>query len=177
MPLAARFGPFTEMLGAEREFAGAAARVAGPARIWCHPTHDTVGSVLRLIGSRLTGDVATCPRGIVIVPFAPDAGWWSLLRHFSCVGEYESKVNMLEAATVGGWSAAYTRRPSLVMFFPRAGARLAPLRAAVQTGSYVAEAGKDKWAITLQMASTRAADDEPPEGKVAAQHALIWHAQ
>ena len=41
----------------------------------------------------------------------------------------------------------------------------------------VAEAGKDKWAITLQMASTRAADDEPPEGKVAAQHALIWHAQ
>ena len=81
--------PFSEFLGAEREHAAAHAFLEGAARLWCHPTFDTVGSALRLICDRLTGDAATCPPGVIVVPFGPEASWWRLTKHFSCVGQWE----------------------------------------------------------------------------------------
>jgi len=69
--LSAKFGLFESFLGAEREFAA-----GGEGRgesMWLHPSYDTVGSALRLLGSLLTTDPATCPRGLMLVPWAPEA--------------------------------------------------------------------------------------------------------
>eukprot|EP00966_Prymnesium_polylepis_P208804 4837265-Prymnesium_polylepis.1 len=60
MEVAARWGPFTGMMGPERSHAEAVVAVgAGGApgdgvseRYWAHPTHNTVSSTLRLIGER-----------------------------------------------------------------------------------------------------------------------------
>ena len=137
--VAARFGPFTEFMGAEREHQRASVASNGPPRLWSHPTFDTVGSTLHQICNRLVGDPETCPRGVVVVPFAPEAAWWKLTRHFCCVGRWASGGGHLEANVLGKWSGVTSRRPSLLLFFPRAGAQLAPLPLAVQAGADQAE--------------------------------------
>ena len=76
-PLAARFGPFTEMLGAERRHTQSDASRGGEAastvRLWLHPTHTTVGSALRLVGERLSEPSAELASGVIIVPHVPVA--------------------------------------------------------------------------------------------------------
>ena len=52
--LAARWGPFTEWIGAERRHSQEQARDSVD-RLWVHPSHTTVGSALRLVGERLGG--------------------------------------------------------------------------------------------------------------------------
>ena len=95
-----RFGPFTEFVGAERRHGSSTTRGASDGlhedKIWMHPAHNTVGSALRLLGERMAGydgdEMSHRGRpvsGVVIVPFAPEAQWWGLTRHFTCVGRWE----------------------------------------------------------------------------------------
>ena len=140
-PLASRFGPFDEFLGAERELQPAA--VLGSRafrRLWAHPSYDTVGSTLRLICDRLSSDTSTCARGVVVVPFSPEAGWWKLTRHFACVGEWGAGRLRLEAAELSSWQPASNQRRALLLAFPRAGALLTPLGDAVALGEPEARA-------------------------------------
>ena len=136
-----RFGPFTELVGSERRLAHAmpvenAQHPAGEARMasggekpasheeervcsmWLHPSFTTVGSALRLACTRMSRE--TSARGVVVVPDAPFAGWSSLLRHFSVVGRWPAGSAHLETCVAGKWSPVSSRRPSLVLAFPRA---------------------------------------------------------
>ena len=83
-PLEQRFGPFDEYLGAERELRSQSDLSQRRfKRLWAHPDYDTVGSTLRLICQRLSEDTGSCARGVVVVPLAPEAGWWKLTRRDS----------------------------------------------------------------------------------------------
>ena len=85
--LEARYGPFTSFLGAEREHAVRKRDTPdGPPVLWAHPTFSTSASTLRLIGEQLTGSLKTCARGLVLLPYAPEAPWWRLTRHLVPVG-------------------------------------------------------------------------------------------
>ena len=107
--LEARFGPFTEFVGAERRHAYSAgtepAKAHTGARLWVYPAHETVGSALRLLGERLSdGDecrgllpgsasdnvshaVPGPPvRRVVVVPHDPGVQWWKLTRRFRVIG-------------------------------------------------------------------------------------------
>ena len=140
-PLEQRFGPFDEFLGAERELRGQLDHSTRRfKRLWAHPDYDTVGSTLRLICSRMSNDTSACPRGVVVVPLAPEAGWWNLTRHFACVGRWGVGRLLLEANALGTWRATRNQRPTLLLSFPRAGAMLMPLYAAVSLGTVEARA-------------------------------------
>lgn len=121
-----RFGPFTEFVGAERRHARSDATLAGSTKIWMHPAHNTVGSALRLLGERLSGydgdetsHRGPPPSGVVIVPYAPDAQWWGLTRHFVCVGRWEPGSEHLEMNQLGRWRSVPATRASLALIFPR----------------------------------------------------------
>ena len=117
--LSARFGPFTEFLGAEREHGRAVGCPGdGRSRLWMHPTHSTVGSTLRLLGERLVGGGVA--GGVVIVPHDPHAAWWRLTRHFSVVGGWSSGTSGLEHSRLGAWHAGSFARDTLILSFPRA---------------------------------------------------------
>ena len=130
-----RFGPFDEFLGAERELASPPVPLRGFRRLWAHPSFDTVGSTLRTICERMITDSARCPRGVVVVPFAPEAAWWRLTRHFACVGRWGEGSMAMEAAVAGEWLPSLSRRPTLLLAFPRAGSMLIPLADAVMLGT------------------------------------------
>ena len=66
-PLEGLYGPFTEMIGAERDFAGRTDAVERGGVLWAHPTFDTVGTALCRIGERLRPDAGECARGLVVV--------------------------------------------------------------------------------------------------------------
>ena len=139
-PLASRFGPFTEVLGAERRHQqpargggsvgdeGDAANESGAlrggetvtARLWLHPSHTTVGSTLRLVGERLSEAGTTRVSGVVIVPHDEGAAWWKLTRHFQVVGSLAAGGKHLEVNRLGRWEHTAARRASLVLAFPRA---------------------------------------------------------
>ena len=140
-PLEQRFGPFDEYLGAERELRSQSDLSQRRfKRLWAHPDYDTVGSTLRLICQRLSEDTGSCARGVVVVPLAPEAGWWKLTRHFACVGRWESGKLALEANVLGSWQQAKNQRPTLLLSFPRAGAMLAPLSSLMMLGTPTARA-------------------------------------
>ena len=82
------YGPFDEMIGAEREFAAPSIDTGGPAKLWAHPTFDTVGTALGRMCERMHADPATSPKGLVVVPWAPEAAWWPLMRHMTCVARF-----------------------------------------------------------------------------------------
>ena len=131
-----RFGPFTEFVGAERRHAisRAGADLCGP-RLWLHPAHNTVGSALRLLGERLAGydgdDLSfrgPPPSGVIVVPYAPEASWWNMTRHFTCVGRWEVGSEHLEMNQLGSWRTVSAKRASLALVFPRAaGGIIAPV--------------------------------------------------
>ena len=136
-----RFGPFTELVGCERRLAHATpvgngqgfSRQASVAtgseesapqeeervcNMWLHPSFATVGSALRLACTRMSKE--TNARGVVVVPDAPFAGWSSLLKHFAVIGRWPAGSAHLETCMAGKWSTVRSRRPSLVLAFPRA---------------------------------------------------------
>jgi len=136
--LESRYGPFDEFLGPERELVSLSpSDVEGRLfrRLWAHPTFDTVGSTLRLICDRLTSDPGSCPRGVVVVPWAPEAGWWKLVRHFCVVGRWGAGELGMSANVEGVWHAALSQRPTILLAFPRAGSMLVPLIDAVLLGT------------------------------------------
>ena len=121
--LAARFGPFTEWLGAERRFGdarkGEEASGAMSDRLWVHPSHSTVGSAMRRLGERLGERGGTQLRGVVIVPHDERAKWWQLVRHFRIEGRWPAGSSHLELNQLGNWVETKSERPTLILSFPR----------------------------------------------------------
>ena len=116
-----RSGPFTEFLGAEREHRQPApAELKGGGSLWLHPTYDTVGSALRLIGERMDPSPDLCASGLVVVPCAPEAAWWPLTRHLLPVGRLWAGGSHLEENRVGTWHPVTPSRESAIFSFPRA---------------------------------------------------------
>ena len=111
-------GPFHELVGAEREFAERSGPVSSPKRLWAHPSFETVGTALGRICERMQMDAKECPRGLVVVPWAPEAAWWPLMRHMTCVARFGVGSRHLEENRAGRWVNVSSRRPSLVMAFP-----------------------------------------------------------
>ena len=118
--LEGRFGPFTEFVGPERRIATREASANSGPRLWIHPTFSTVGSALRLLSRRAELSPSSCPRGLVLVPWAPEAAWWRLTRHFLCVGRFGVGSRHLEECRLGRWARVSARRPSVLLAFPRA---------------------------------------------------------
>jgi hypothetical protein len=117
-----RYGPFTEWLGAERRFAEEGAGGAGGSgspRIWAHPAYATVGSALRRLGERLGDRGGKAAAGLVVVPHDERAKWWPLVRHFSVVGRWPAGSRHLECNQFGQWVGVVSKRPSLILSFPR----------------------------------------------------------
>ena len=139
--LAARFGPFSEMLGAERGYERPVVEACeGPARLWLHPSYSTVASALELLGRRLTIERDACPSGLVVVPWAPEAAWWPLTRHLICVARFGVGSRHLEESRLGRWVRVTARRPTVVFAFPRLAGGLVPLSHLVALGSAEAQA-------------------------------------
>ena len=69
--------------------------------------------------------------GIVIVPWAPEAAWWPLMRHMTCVARFPSGSKHLEENRAGIWVPVTARRPSLAMSFPLNLGTVLPLDAVV----------------------------------------------
>ena len=80
--LDARFGPFTEFIGAERRHRRLPFEEGGTSRLWIHPAHHTVASGFRLVAERLRDDRQSGSSGVIIVPWDESAGWWPLTKHF-----------------------------------------------------------------------------------------------
>ena len=114
-----RFGPFTEMLGAERAMAVRAVGAGGEARIFMHPTYTTVASALRLLGERMGRLDGAKASGIIIVPRDESAAWWPLTRHFSAVGGWGGGSPALDINRLGKWCPARCLRDTIVLAFPR----------------------------------------------------------
>ena len=116
--LEARYGPFTSFLGAEREHAVRKRDTPhGPPVLWAHPTFSTSASTLRLIGEQLTGSLKTCARGLVLLPYAPEALWWRLTRHLVPVGRMGAGGAHLEENRLGRWGPIKALRDSVVFSF------------------------------------------------------------
>ena len=167
--LLARFGPFTEWIGAERRHAQPRPPAGGGDRLWVHPTHTTVGSALRLVGERL-GEAHERPvRGLVVVPHDERAAWWRLTRHFAVVGRLPAGGGHLEANVLGTWQPAVARREALVLAFPRAEAEaleraeLRAMAAALVEGAPEEEGAAQQW---------RAARASADEAAAARRHVL-----
>ena len=139
----ARHGPFAEYIGTERQYAEGNTRGG----LFVHPSYNTVGSALRLIGERLAGPNGEEVRGAVVVPWAPSAKWWQMLNHFSVEGFYPEGGGHLEINQMGRWVGVRARRPSLLLSFPRgAGARVLQVQteqdfAGTAPAGYVSVAG------------------------------------
>ena len=84
--LAARYGPFTEFVGAER---------------WLHPSHATVGSALRLMTTRLR-EAGAGAEGIIVVPDDPSTQWWTMTRYFSIEGRLRAGAE-IQQSRIGQW--------------------------------------------------------------------------
>ena len=121
--LNARFGPFNEFLGAERDHAVTGVSSGEGPRIWMHPTFTTVASALRLLGTRMAkGDGAS---GIAVVPWHKEAAWWGLTRHFRVVGRIAAGEGGLEAMHFGMWRPMPFPRDMLILAFPRGAGSIA----------------------------------------------------
>ena len=126
-------GSFTELCGAERrhmvaESTDVCASWGEVLRIWMHPTHTTVGSALRLLGERLRETDGHLISGAMVVPHDEAAGWWGLLKYFSVVGRWREGSSHLEMNRLGTWVSVSSKRPSLLLVFPRSlGAGVQPV--------------------------------------------------
>ena len=132
--LARGYGPFTEFLGAEREHATPRAAGGHPpssgTRCFVHPSFATVGSALRLVGERLRDALPGSFSGLMVLPYAPEAQWWRLLKHFSVVAHVgrHSHIPHLEANSLATWRPLAARRDTLIVAFPRsAGPKALPV--------------------------------------------------
>ena len=118
--LSARFGPFTEFLGAERTLAEPSSGDEGRApALWAHPSFATVASALRLMAGRISLVQTEAPTGLIVVPWAPEAAWWRLTRHFVCVARFPIGSRHLVSFRSGAWRPVSARRPTAIFAFPR----------------------------------------------------------
>ena len=127
--LSSRYGPFTDVMGAERQHKISANGDSTGPRVWMHPTFNSVGSALRLLGSRIMAPDGERARGIVVVPDHREAQWTSLLKHFDVVGRFPEGDQHLEMSQWGEWRPVTSRRQTLILSFPRsAGSQVRPVR-------------------------------------------------
>ena len=129
--LEALHGPFTELIGAEREFSRWVGDTPTETRMWAHPTFDTVASALARIGERLDPANPGGTRGLIVVPWAPEASWWPMLKHFTCVARFGVGSRHLEENRAGKWIRVSARRHSVVMSFPALLGTVVPLDSVV----------------------------------------------
>ena len=160
--LVARWGSFTEWIGAERRHSQPC--VEGQVdRLWVHPTHTTVGSALRLIGERLAESGERQVRGLVVVPHDESAEWWRLTRHFALVGRLPAGGRHLEANVLGDWKPVSAQREAVILAFPRAEAEsseraaTAALAGVLMAGVPLAESAEGSWHDARRSADVAAA--------------------
>ena len=192
--LNARFGPFTEFVGAERRHStggvmGLNVYEEEP-KLWLHPAHNTVGTALRLIGERMAGydgddssHRGPPPTGVIVVPYAPEARWWMLVKHFTCVGRWEIGSTHLEMNQMGIWRGVRSKRTSLALLFPRSAGQISPVE--VQEGQYltlgsrlskegyVAPPDKPK-TLMLPLVTGSIVFSPAPKGKGRGELLLVW---
>ena len=179
--LVAKWGPFTEWIGAERRHAQP--RAVGQADcLWVHPTHTTVGSALRLIGERLSEAGEHRTRGLVVVPLDEGASWWRLTRHFQEVGRLPAGGQHLEANVLGEWRALRAQRESVVLAFPRAEAEAAERAEREEMARVLSDgAPEEENAARLWREARRAADEaaaarrqvQPARGSIAGRGRVV----
>ena len=66
----------------------------------------------------------------MVLPYAPEAQWWKLLKHFRVVAHLGRHLHLphLEANTLATWRPLAARRDSLIVAFPRsAGPKTLPV--------------------------------------------------
>jgi hypothetical protein len=136
--LSARWGPFDQFLGAERDLCGSAwpaRRADATERIWTHPTMSTVGTALRRVGERMARSGGHGVVALALVPADGRAAWSGLLRHGLVVGRVEEGDAVLDMNVLGQWQSCRARRASQVVLFPRvAGAAVRRLEITVEEG-------------------------------------------
>ena len=87
--------------------------------------HGTVATALRTVGERLMAADGERVSGVVIVPYAPTAQWWGMLRHFLVVGRCEAgHEGQLVMCQIGTWRPVITRRAFVILAFPLAAGAL-----------------------------------------------------
>ena len=118
--LESRWGAFNSMLGAEREHAHCGDWEAEGARIWAHPTYNTVGTALRRIGERMAAKSGSKVRAMALIPDDESAAWNSLLRHGLTIGRFRAGDRGLERAGSTNWTPCRFVRPMRLVLFPRA---------------------------------------------------------
>ena len=126
----ARWGPFGQLLGAEREYprAGSSSRREGK-RLWAHPTISTVGTALRLIQEEIALADGQAITALALVPERDGAAWATMLRHGLRVGGLARGDRALMLNDLGQWRPARVFRPMQFVLFPRAaGAVSKPIR-------------------------------------------------
>ena len=120
-------GPFTEMIGAEREHAGQA-HATSSERLLVHPTFRTVGSALRLLVDLVAQDVSRTTQGYALIPTPSGQAWNKLLKHGRVLQTWGRGELELEQSTNGRWRPIRSLRPMSLFAFPRAaGAFTLPL--------------------------------------------------
>ena len=184
-----RFGPFTEFVGAERRHDTGSnmmsvASGGAPSKLWLHPAHNTVGSALRLLGDRMSGydgDEASYMgpplSGVVIVPFAPEANWWKLIRHFTCIGRWEIGDEHLEMNQLGKWRAVRAKRASLALAFPRsAGHSIKPieLELGMNKNGYVSAPDAPARGLMLPLPAGAFVYNRGPRKGVRGELLVVW---
>ena len=115
-----QFGYPTELIGAEHEHSATSSKGGCASHLWVHPTYNTVGSALRLVGERLSegnGANTTC---LALVPEPSGEQWNAMLKHGLVVGRYEPGSQCFEANVLGTWRRTDLRRPACLVLFPRA---------------------------------------------------------
>ena len=149
-------GPFSSYLGAERGHAlvgadaaaGSDARSAAnePARLWAHPTFNTVGTALRRIEERLEGGGEASTTSVALVPRPSGERWNTLMKHGVVIGRFGRDSACFEMSTMGSWRSCGARRPMVLVLFPRAaGASPRPLALTMSEGLQpVAEASSER---------------------------------
>ena len=125
-----RWGPFGSYVGAERQHEQREMfSKIGPVgskekgKLFLHPSFNTVGTALRLIGERMLTEPPGSVRGIIIIPDARKAMWYKMVKYFSIISRIrEGAVGEgahLETCVLGRWQPVVAKRDSLVLAFPR----------------------------------------------------------
>ena len=124
-----RYGPFTGMMGAERDYQsgeGAMANTAEPVDegvqeiLWAHPAPSTCYAALDLVLENLAScGPSSRVSGLVVLPHDPGQGWWRRAAPFCyVVGRYARGSRHLEKMTAGEWSSVPASFPTIILRCP-----------------------------------------------------------
>ena len=159
--LEGRFGPFHELLGAEREFARIPEEGETGSKLWLHPTSNTIMSTLQLIFRRLDDDTKTVS-GVVVLPCDPGAVWWRQVKYLVRVGGFPISSPHLEECKLGQWKNVSSRRPSVILHFPSTvGKHTMPLAVLLRCEVQLARAALQHPAGAIDLAKLAVSEKRP----------------